>query len=67
MLPLVALLSGAKTLGWDTQELLGNVFKTLVRFGLTKCIFVRETFRKFGQRGFGDKVEFLGKTTHGSR
>jgi hypothetical protein len=34
LLPLVALLSGAKTLGWDTQELLGNVFKTLVRFWL---------------------------------
>jgi hypothetical protein len=26
MLPLVALLSGAKTLGWDNQELLGKMF-----------------------------------------
>jgi hypothetical protein len=48
MLPLVALLSGEKkTLGWDTQELLGNVFKTLMRFGLTKCKFERKLYWKF--------------------
>jgi hypothetical protein len=29
MLPLVALFSGAKTLGWDTQILLGKVFEIL--------------------------------------
>jgi hypothetical protein len=61
MLPLVALLSGAKTLGWDTKELLGNVFKTLVRFWPYRVYVRKETFWKIGQRGFGGKEELLEK------
>jgi hypothetical protein len=33
---LVALFSGAKTLGWDTQKNLKMILKTLGRFGLAQ-------------------------------
>jgi hypothetical protein len=36
---LVALLSGAKTLGWDTQHFGKIILETLGRFGLAKCEF----------------------------
>jgi hypothetical protein len=45
---LVALLCGAKTLGWDTQYILKMILETLGRFGLAKCeFFLKEELSKW--------------------
>jgi hypothetical protein len=48
MFPLVALFSGAKNLGWDTQKgYLKMIFKTLGRFRLAKDKFLKEELSKW--------------------
>jgi hypothetical protein len=45
MLSLVALLSGSKTFGWDTQKIFENNFKTLERLAFSKWEFSKWVFK----------------------
>jgi hypothetical protein len=45
MLSLVALLSGSKTFGWNTQKIFENNFKTLERLAFSKWEFLKWVFK----------------------